>query len=313
MRAVVTGAAGFIGSHLVEALLRGGDDVLAVDARCFARDGVPSGTQRGVEAVAADLVSADLRALLDGADVVFHLAGRPGVRGSWGVDFSRYAHDNVIATQRLLEAARMTPGLERVVVASSSSVYGDTAGRPSREADRTRPQSPYGVTKLSAEHLCRVYGDAWGVPSVLLRLFTVYGPGQRPDMAVHRLCEAACGGERFARFGSGRARRDLTYVEDAVTAFLAAAAADLAPATPINVAGGSVTSLQELIGLVGSLAGQVVPIEDRPAEPGDVEMTAGDVSRAAELLGWRPSTPLVEGLAVQLAWHRSRAAATISG
>ena len=312
MRAVVTGAAGFIGSHLVDALVHRGHDVLGLDLALAWRD-VASGAHPGAATIEVDLVSADLRALLDGAQVVFHLAGRPGVRDSWGTDFSRYSHDNVIATQRLLEAARMAPGLERVVVASSSSVYGNAGGRRSRETDHTRPESPYGVTKLSAEQLCRVYADSWGVPSVLLRLFTVYGPRQRSDMAVHRLCEAVCGGARFPLYGSGRARRDLTYVDDAVGAFLAAAEADSAPATPINVAGGAVASLQELIGLVGSLAAEAVPIDDRPAQPGDVDVTAGDVGRAADLLGWKPTTPLVEGVAAQLAWHRSRATATISG
>ncbi|MGE3620579.1 MAG: NAD-dependent epimerase/dehydratase family protein [Acidimicrobiia bacterium] len=322
MHAVVTGAGGFIGSWLAEALVASGHRVTGIDAGRRV-DGPPVGApgpvaaQAGArfEVVRADLADpdVDLVELLAGAGVVFHLAAQPGVRGSWGEDFARYARDNVVATQRVLEAARRTPGLERVVVASSSSVYGEAGDRPSREDDPLNPRSPYGVSKLTAEHLCRVYAESWGVPTVMLRLFTVYGPRQRPDMALHRICAAALAGVPFARFGSGRARRDLTFVDDAVAAFLAAATADLAPATALNVAGGSTASLTELIDLVGSLAGAEVRIDDCPAQPGDVEVTSGDVEASGRLLGWAPSTPLAEGVARQLAWHRQAAPATIPG
>jgi nucleoside-diphosphate-sugar epimerase len=190
------------------------------------------------------------------------------------------------------------------VFASSSSVYGDPGAGSSAEDDVLRPRNPYGVTKVAGEQLFRIYAESWDVPSVLLRLFTVYGPGQRPDMATFRLCEAALGGPPFPLYGDGSHRREFTYVGDVVRAFQLAATADLGPATALNVAGGSSVSMGELIERVGVAAGSEVPVEQRGAKPGDVAVTAADTSRTASLLGWTPVVGIDEGLRAQVAWHR---------
>src|SRR5207248_470196 len=291
MRALVTGVAGFIGSTLAEALVRRGDDVLGVDCltpyygeqdkRANIRHLLDSDT---FSFQAADLRECDLAPLLEGADVVFHLAAQPGVRLSWA-DFEEYASCNILATQRLLEAAKGRE-LRRLVYASSSSVYGNALAYPTGETADARPHSPYGVTKLAAEHLCTLYAGNWGVPTVSLRYFTVYGPRQRPDMAMHRLLAAAVGREVFPLYGSGEQVRDFTFVADAVRATMLAADADLAPGTVLNVAGGSSISMNDLIGLVAALAGTAVDVVHLPGQPGDVRRTGGTTARAPELLGW---------------------------
>ena len=313
MRAVVTGVAGFIGSTLADRLLADGWSVVGVD--CFTpyydvavkRSNLPA----GVTLVEADLRTAGLVELLEGIDVVFHQAAQPGVRLSWSDGFGDYVSHNVLATQRLLEAARAV-GLPRLVYASSSSVYGNAARYPTTEDDLPAPHSPYGVTKLAAEHLCGLYAANWGVPTVSLRYFTVYGPRQRPDMAFHRLCESALGQTPFPLYGDGGAVRDFTFVDDVVAANVAAAAADVAPGTVVNVAGGGEAVMSEVIDLVGELAGQPVPIDRQPAQAGDVDRTGGSIERAAALLGWSPTVGLHAGLAAQLEWHRQyrRAGAT---
>ena len=309
-RALVTGAAGFVGSHLGEALVARGDSVVGVD--CFTpyydrtvKD-VNASTLRssGVELVEADLRTADVAALLDGIDVVYHQAGQPGVRPSWSSGFGEYVEHNVFVTQRLLEAAR-DRGVRRFVYASSSSVYGNQARYPTRESDLPAPYSPYGVTKLAAEHLCSLYAANWGLSTVSLRYFTVFGPRQRPDMAIHRLCEAALGRGRFSRFGDGSVVREFTYVDDIVAANLAAAEADVAPGTYLNVAGGSEIVLRDLIALVGDIAGVAVAIDEQPPMPGDSPRNGGAIDRAQALLGWSPQVPLRDGIAAQLAWHRA--------
>src|SRR3954452_20962667 len=241
MRALVTGAAGFVGSTLVDTLLARGDHVVGLD--CFtpyydraakeanlalARD------SKRFEFVEADLRTADVDALLDGAEVVFHQAAQAGVRLSWSEGFADYSSHNILATQRLLEAAKRTR--PRVVYASSSSVYGNAASYPTNEGDIPRPHSPYGVTKLAGEHLCNLYADNWGVATMSLRYFTVYGPRQRPDMAIHRLLRAALDGGPFPLYGDGSAEREFTFVDDIVAANLLAADADCPPGTVVNVA-----------------------------------------------------------------------------
>ncbi|MCU0268821.1 MAG: NAD-dependent epimerase/dehydratase family protein [Acidimicrobiales bacterium] len=310
MRALVTGAAGFIGSHLCEALLARGDEVVGVD--CFtpyydretkeANLRGPSASP-GFRLVRCDLRTGDLAELLDGVDVVYHQAGQPGVRLSWSEGFGEYESCNVLATQRLLEAARDRVG--RVVYASSSSVYGNAARYPTEETDLPAPHSPYGVTKLAAEHLCGLYAANWGVHTVALRYFTVYGPRQRPDMAFNRLVAAALSGARFPRYGDGSQVRDFTYVADVVAANLAAGAAEVAPGTVLNVAGGGAATLAELIDLAGELVGRPVEVEPLAAQPGDVVRTGGAIERARSLLGWQPTTPVREGLAAQIAWARA--------
>ncbi len=313
MNALVTGAAGFVGSHLAEALLARGDTVIGVDcftpyyeridkeqnlARAFAHD--------DFELVEADLRTADLDVLLSGVDTVFHQAAQAGVRLSWSGGFSDYVGHNVLATQRLLEAVqRARPGI-RVVYASSSSVYGNQVRYPTVETDLPQPFSPYGVTKLAAEHLCSLYAENWGVHTVSLRYFTVFGPRQRPDMSIHRLCQAAVDGSAFPLYGDGTQIREFTYVADIVAANIAAADRDVAPGTYLNVAGGAEITINELIALVGELAGSPVAVDPEPRKPGDSFRNGGATDRARELLGWRPEVPLREGLSRQIAWHRER-------
>jgi nucleoside-diphosphate-sugar epimerase len=310
MYAVVTGAAGFIGSHLAEALCGSGHRVLGID--CFTDYYERSSKRRNIEALesttsfslsTADLRSGALETLLDGADVVFHLAGQPGVRQSWSDGFADYCSHNILATQLVLEAA-VACRCPRVVYASSSSVYGAAPPQPSLETDLPRPLSPYGVTKLAAEHLCGLYAENFALPTVALRYFTVFGPRQRPDMAIGRIIDAAIHGGTFTLYGSGEQARDFTYVHDVVAATLAAAAADIAPGTVLNIAGGVTTSMTELIDLVGELAGRPVTVERSPAQAGDVNRTGGNTEAARFLLGWSPVTSLHEGLTEQLAWSR---------
>lgn len=311
MRSVVTGVAGFIGSTLCEALLKAGHSVVGIDrfndnysrstkeANVSALESDPS-----FEFVAGNLLTADLDGLLDGADLVFHQAGQPGVRSSWASGFQTYAEDNILATQRLLEAVHRHPSVQRVVYASSSSVYGDSPKWPVSEQDLPHPLSPYGVTKLAAEHLCNLYAENHGVPVVSLRYFTVYGPKQRPDMAINRLIRAALRGEVFTLYGDGSHIRDFTFVRDVVRANLGACEADVPPGTVMNIAGQSGTSMAELITLIEQLTGLGLAIESCPTVPGDVQRTGGSIERAVGLMGWEPVVSLREGLTDQIAWQR---------
>ena len=311
MNVVVTGAAGFVGSHLSEALCDEGHTVLGID--CLTDYYDPSEKRRNLRSLAerpgftfaeSDLRSADLSSLLDGAAVVFHQAGQPGVRKSWSTGFNDYAEHNIKATQRLLEAAKAvkTP---RFVYASSSSVYGNALTYPVVESDLPMPFSPYGVTKLAAEHLCGLYAANWGVPTVSLRYFTVYGPRQRPDMAMRRLADAAVFGSPFSLFGDGRQVRDFTFVSDVVRANLAAWTADVPPGTVVNIAGGSNAEMADVIRIIGELAGSPVLLETAPKEAGDVRRTGGSIERAQTLLGWQPEVTLREGLAAQVGWSQA--------
>ena len=238
---------------------------------------------------------------------MFHQAAQPGVRLSWSAGFADYVGHNVLATQRLLEAVKPST-VSRVVYASSSSVYGNAPAYPTTEDDLPRPHSPYGVTKLAAEHLCNLYASNCGVPTVSLRYFTVYGPRQRPDMAFHRLLDAALSGGSFPLYGDGSAIRDFTYVGDAVSANLAAAECDCEPGTVVNVAGGSSISMRELLQLAAEVVGQSPVIEQLANQPGDVLRTGGTIDRASKVLGWEPTPELRSGLTAQTDWHRARRA-----
>jgi nucleoside-diphosphate-sugar epimerase len=303
MRALVTGAAGFIGSHLVEALVADGHDVHAIDAftpyydpalkRCQA-DALP------VPVETVDLCAGDLGPLVD-VDVVFHLAGQPGVRLSFGTGFDEYLRWNVASTQRLLEAC-VHGGQPRVVYSSSSSVYGAAERFPVSEDDLPRPVSPYGVTKLAAEHLCRLYSANFGLPTVSLRYFTVYGPRQRPDMAMHRLIRCALTGEAFPLNGDGSQVRDFTYVSDAIRSNLLAATAEVPSGSVYNIGGGSAISMAQVIEIVEELTGRTIVLDRRPAAPGDPARTGADVSRASGELGWSPQVPIRTGLAREHEW-----------
>jgi nucleoside-diphosphate-sugar epimerase len=307
-KALVTGCAGFIGSHLTESLLEDGHAVLGVDCfndnyrRADKRANLRrAGEHRDFRLVEADLVETDARALIEECDVVYHLAGEPGVRGSWGQRFDRYTHHNVAATQRLLEAARAVPG-RRVVYASSSSVYGDAMDLPTREDATPQPLSPYGVTKLAAEHMCVLYEEEHGVDTIALRYFSVYGPRQRPDMAFRRFCEAVLAGRPIELYGNGSQTRDFTYVADIVAATRAAGEGR---ATGVfNVGGGSRISLNRALEVLAGVAGRPLDVRRGERESGDVQDTGADISRARAQLGFAPSTSVEEGLAAEFEWVR---------
>jgi nucleoside-diphosphate-sugar epimerase len=306
---VVTGVAGFIGSHLAEALVDRGHQVVGID--CFTTAYPPAEKRRNLEKLAAnrnfrlvegDLVTLALDAWLEGAAVVFHQAAQPGVRGSWGRDFAVYVHHNVLGTQCLLEACARA-GVPRLVAASSSSVYGDASDYPTTEESITRPVSPYGVTKLASEHLCLAYARP-GVADIsvaTLRYFTVYGPRQRPDMAFRRFLEAAYAGDPITVYGDGEQTRDFTYVEDAVRANLLAMSAPV-QAEAINVGGGRRVTLNQMLDLIGRYTGRRLRIERAPAQAGDARHTGADGTRAEALLGYRPEVSIEDGLADEAAW-----------
>ncbi|MFM8529211.1 MAG: NAD-dependent epimerase/dehydratase family protein [Ilumatobacteraceae bacterium] len=311
MHALVTGVAGFVGSHLAERLLQRGWNVRGID--CFNDYYHPSLKWKNVaalhehgafELIEADLRVADLGSLLEGTDVVYHLAGQPGVRLSWADGFSTYTELNINVTQRLLEAARGA-SLHRFVYASSSSIYGEPTIAPTPEDHPTRPFSPYGVTKLAGELLCTAYAANFGLPTVCPRFFTVYGPRQRPDMAINRMIAAAMRGDSFPVYGDGQQIRDFTFVTDVAEATLRCGTADLPPGTVVNVAGGSSTRLVDLISVVGEALGEPLRIEWREAQAGDVFRTGGDISRAQALLGWSPEVDIAEGVRRQVEWQRS--------
>lgn len=308
-RAVVTGAAGFIGSRLAEQLVNRGWEVTGIDSFTdFYAPSIKEGNLaelRGsgrFQLVREDLCEADLPALLGGADAVFHQAAQAGVRSSWGTEFEHYTAANVLATQKLLEACRER-SIGRVVLASSSSVYGDTDDLPVTEESPTRPFSPYGVTKLAAEHLGRLYRRNFGLSTVGLRYFTVYGPRQRPDMAFHRVIRALLGGAEMRIFGSGEQTRDFTYVDDVVRAnILAAEAAE--PSEVYNVGGGARVSLNRTIEMIESAAGEKLRRKTEGRQKGDVKDTWSDGERAARELGFRPEVPIDEGLARMVEWMK---------
>jgi len=306
MRYVVTGSAGFVGYHVCEALLERGHRVDGVDAftdyydpsikranaaRLARHDGF-----RGLE---LDLVRADLDDVLAGVDAVIHLAAQPGVRLSWSDGFAVYVERNISASQRLLEAARRTR-VPRLVLASSSSVYGNAPAQPIHEDASTRPFSPYGVTKLAMEHLAAAYGANWGLSTVVLRYFTLYGPGQRPDMALHRFIAAVAAGRPVTVYGDGGQVRDFTYVSDAAAATLAAVEADVPAASVFNVAGGSPTTVNHLLRLVSEHVGRPLLTRQVPVQAGDVQVTHGATNRARRGLGWQPEVSLDDGVKLQV-------------
>ena len=307
MKCLVTGAAGFIGSHLSERLVADGHDVVGVD--CFIDYSPRATKERNLAGlleearfrfVEADLAHDDLAPLLDGVEWVFHQAAQAGVRASWGRDFHVYTENNVFATQRLLEASREAR-VGRLVYASSSSVYGDTEERPMREESLPRPVSPYGVTKLAAEHLCWLYWKNYGLDTVALRYFTVYGPRQRPDMAFHRFLRAAFLGEEIVLYDDGEQTRDFTFVADAVEANLAAAGRGRGGAV-YNVGGGSEVSMNHVLERIGEVSERSVRVRHEPRQKGDVRHTAADCSRARADLGFVPRVGLDEGLRCEWEW-----------
>jgi UDP-glucuronate 4-epimerase len=304
MKYVVTGAAGFIGSHLTETLLARGDDVVAVD--CFTDYYDPALKEDNAKTF--DVARLDLsidELALDGFDGIFHLAGQPGVRGSFEA-FDDYVRRNLLATQRVFESAARS-GV-RVVFASSSSVYGDAETYPTSEDAPPAPISPYGVTKLGCEQLAYAYARSFGLDAVVLRYFTVYGPRQRPDMALARIVDALARWGSFELFGDGKQSRSFTYVADVVTA--TQAAMERAPAGAVyNVGGGVEASMRDAVATLEHVSGRTLEIVERPAAAGDVRRTAADTHRIERDLGWRAETALRDGLRAQWEWASVRVAA----
>jgi UDP-glucuronate 4-epimerase len=302
---LVTGAAGFIGSHLVDRLLAGGYEVVGVDS--FTGYYSRRTKERNLEGalghgrfrlIDGDLLDLDLDAVLDGVGCVAHLAGEPGVRRSWGPNFPRYMARNVLTTERLLEAAGRAGGT-RLVYASSSSVYGPDPGAPVGEDHPRAPASPYALSKLAAEELVGLYRRERGVPATVLRYFTVYGPRQRPEMALSRFLFAALRGRPVDVFGDGGQERDMTYVADAVGATVAALEA---PPGVYNVGGGNRASVAEMLAAVQGATGRELEVRYGPEAQGDVRSTWADARRAEEVLGYEPRVGLEEGVAAQAAW-----------
>jgi len=307
-RYLVTGCAGFIGSHVVEALLHRGHEVLGVDTftdyyeRSIKESNLETAQRESAfSIVEADLARDSVAPLFSGIDGLFHLAAQPGVRGSWGDTFSVYLRDNILVTQRLFEAAARS-GV-RIVLASTSSVYGNAESYPTHEEMLPRPVSPYGVTKLACESLARTYAECFGLETIVLRYFTVYGPRQRPDMAFARIISALLSEKPFHVYGTGEQSRDFTYVADAVEATVAGMEGGYAGRI-YNVGGGSETTLRDVIALLERLAGTHLDVRYEPAAVGDVRRTAADTTLIRSELDWRPQTALADGLGQQLAAAR---------
>jgi len=309
MNCLVTGAAGFIGSHLCRRLVKDGHSVTGVD--CFADFYPRSMKEKNIESllqephfrlVAEDLDGLDLREILQGQQVVFHLAAQAGVRSSWGQNFSIYTRNNIQVTQKLLEAAcEVTP--QRIVYASTSSVYGLTTVLPMAETAPLHPVSPYGVTKLAAEQLCFLYHANFGLPSVSLRFFTVYGPGQRPDMAFHRFFKAIGEDREIPVFGDGRQTRDFTYIDDIVEANIAAMTLGR-PGETYNIGGGQRETLNDIFPLLADITSRKVRIVRAERQKGDMADTFADISKARRELGYASRTPLEQGLRAEWDWVR---------
>ncbi len=306
---LVSGAAGFIGSRLAEKLVEEGHRVIGID--CFTDYYKKSLKKQNLASLAKsdrfDLIEADL-ATIDrlglentGVELIFHQAAQAGVRASWGDDFAAYTHHNVLGTQRLLEWAKKVKP-ERIVYASSSSVYGTGGKLPMAENDLPRPLSPYGVTKLAAEHLCNLYWQNFKLPVVSLRYFTVYGPGQRPDMAFNRFIRAILAGEELTIYGSGEQTRDFTYIDDIVSANLAAAFTEGVEGQVYNIGGGTRISVNGVLELLRQISGQAVQVRYAAVQAGDPAHTYADTTRARQDLAFKPETSLETGLAKMMRW-----------
>jgi len=310
MKALVTGAAGFIGSHLAGALLDRGIEVVGID--CFTdyyprqmKEANLAGnlSRPGFAFEEVRIQDADLDRLLDGVSQVFHLAAQAGVRKSWGRDFQVYTSNNVEASQQLLEAC-VGRTIHRFVYASSSSLYGDNVAIPMREDALPQPVSPYGVTKLAAEQLGYLYFVNHGVPATALRYFTVYGPRQRPDMAFHRFIRASLEGAPVTLYGDGEQTRDFTFVADAVAATIAAGDRGV-PGRAYNVGGGSRVSMNQVIEIIGRVAGRPLEVRREPAQKGDMRDTYADTALARADLGFVPSVTLEQGIEAEYRWLSS--------
>lgn len=304
---MVTGCAGFVGSHLAERLIRDGHSVIGVDSfldyypRRMKQKNmeafIGSGKFRFVE---GDLSAMDIAPLMKGVDAVFHQAAQAGVRESWGSRFDVYVRNNVLATQRLLEACKGA-SVRNFIYASSSSVYGDAESLPTMEDAVPKPVSPYGVSKLAGEHLCYLYSKSYGIPVSVLRYFTVYGPRQRPDMAFNKFIRAVLGGRGITIFGDGSQTRDFTYVDDVVEANLLALK-NKESFSVFNIGGGSRIALNDAIGIIERVAGKKAKLKHLAGQKGDARHTSADISRARRALGYSPKVGIEEGLRREIEW-----------
>ncbi|BAU05590.1 NAD-dependent epimerase/dehydratase family protein [Fischerella sp. NIES-3754] len=311
-KSIVTGAAGFIGSHLVEALLKRGEEVIGIDEFNDYYD--PTIKRKNIAhlqnhprftLVEGNIQFLDWKTLLKNVDVIYHQAAQAGVRASWGEGFRAYTERNINSTQVLLEAAKNTPSLKRLVFASTSSVYGDAETLPTHEEICPKPVSPYGITKLAAERLCGLYHKNFGVPFVSLRYFTVYGPRQRPDMAFHKFFKAVLTDEAIPIYGDGQQTRDFTFVSDAVAANLAAATVLEAVGEIFNIGGGSRVVLAEVLQTMEEIVGHPIKKNHVEKAMGDARHTAADVSKAQKVLGYQPQVSLYDGLKQEWQWIQS--------
>jgi nucleoside-diphosphate-sugar epimerase len=306
---IVTGVAGFIGSNLAQKLLEQGDQVIGIDQFNDYYD--PSlkrqnahilAKYREFKLIEADIQALDWRQLLQGVEVLFHQAAQAGVRASWGDGFRQYTERNINATQIILEAAKETPSLQRMVFASTSSVYGNAETMPTPETLCPQPVSPYGITKLAAERLCWLYHQNFNVPVTALRYFTVYGPRQRPDMAFHKFFQAAIAGKPIGIYGDGKQTRDFTFISDAVAANLAAAVVPEAVGEVFNIGGGSRVVLLDVLDTMEKVIGKPIERLHQGLARGDARHTAADVTKARTILGYNPQVSLAEGLAQEWQW-----------
>lgn len=302
MFCLVTGAGGFVGSSICDRLLADGHTVRGID--CFVDYYPREVKERNIEGakksskfsfIEENLLRADMNALLDGVELVFHQAAQAGVRASWGSYFSSYCDNNILATQRLLEAAKSKSHIKKIVYASSSSIYGNAETFPTSESVAPQPVSPYGVTKLAGEHLMSLYATEFSVPTVSLRYFTVYGPRQRPDMAFHRFISAALKGAELTLFGDGEQSRDFTFISDIVEANILAAQKGQ-PGRVFNIGGGTQATVNNVLDIIRSKTGDLRIRKDE-RQVGDARHTSADTSRARSELGYRPQVSLEQGIA----------------
>ena len=303
----MTGVAGFIGSHLAEELVKRGHKVIGID--CFT-DYYPRAIKevnihnlvksQNFNFLERDILDLDLIKLLKGADAIFHEAAQPGVRKSWGVNFSTYVKRNILSTQALLEASKKS-SLKYFVYASSSSIYGDSEMYPTKEDTIPKPISPYGVTKLACEHLCNAYLNSFGLPVVILRYFTVYGPRQRPDMAFNKFIRSVLMNTNITVYGDGLQTRDFTFVSDIIEANMLILKNEIHDGI-FNIGGGTKTTINDVIQILETLTGKDVNMEHTSSEKGDVKHTCADITRAKRILGFRPKIGIKEGLSREIEW-----------
>jgi nucleoside-diphosphate-sugar epimerase len=319
MKAIVTGAAGFIGSHLCERLLKDGYSVVGID--CFTdyydinvkeKNISLSKNNKNFTLIRKNILEIELENILDGADIVFHEAAQPGVRASWGESFSIYTECNITATQKLLEALKNNKILpenrqvKKLVYASSSSVYGDAEKYPTKENFVPKPVSPYGVTKLAAEDLCYLYSKNFGIPAVSLRYFSVYGPRQRPDMGFNKFIKAILTDKEIPIYGNGEQTRDFTYVSDIIDANMAAKDIDCPFGEIFNIGGGATVSVNETISMLEKIHGNKVKVKHLDTQTGDVAKTAADITKAKITLKYSPKMDIFTGLTNEYKWLREK-------